>query len=48
MGLHQNREYASSLLSNTNLHYLIDEDVHNGIIFNQDNNNNNNLYDILI
>ena len=47
MGLHQNREYTSSLLSNTNLHYLIDEDVHNGIIFNQDNNNNN-LYDILI
>ena len=45
-GLHQLREYTSELLPNADLHYLSDVDVHNGLIFNQDNNSN--LYDILI
>jgi hypothetical protein len=45
IGLHQLEEYTSSLLPNADLYYLTDEDVHNGLIFNQDNSN---LYDILI
>ena len=45
-GLHQLREYTSYLLPNADLNYLTDQEIHNGLIFNQ--NNNNNLYDILI
>lgn len=47
LGLHQLREYTSELMPNTDLNYLTDQDIHNGIIFDQ-NNNNENLYDILI
>jgi hypothetical protein len=47
-GLHQLRAYTSSLLPNADLNYLTDEDVHNGLIFNQGNKNKENLYDILI
>ena len=45
-GLHQLSEYTSVLLPNADLNYLTDQDVHNGLIFNQDKNSN--LYDILI
>ena len=44
-GLHQLREYTSALLPNADLNYLTDQEVHNGLIFNQDNSN---LYDMLI
>jgi hypothetical protein len=47
-GLHQLREYTSSILPNAGLQYLTDEDVHNGLIFNSENNNGGNLHDILI
>lgn len=46
-GLHQLREYTSELLPNADINYLTDQEIHDGLIFNQ-NNNNENLYDILI
>ncbi len=46
-GLHQLMEYTSELLPNANLYYLTDQEIHNGLIFNQ-NNNDENLYDVLI
>ena len=45
VGLHQLREFTSFLLPNADLNYLSDEDVHNGLIF---TNNNINFYDILV
>ena len=47
-GLHQIREFTSSLLPNADLNYLNDEDVHNGLIFNSANKSSGNLYDVLI
>jgi hypothetical protein len=45
LGLHHLRDYTSSLLPNSHLTYLADQDIHNGFIFAQDNSN---FYDILI
>ena len=45
IGLHQLRDFTSYLLPNADLFYLSDEDVHNGLIF---TNNNINFYDILV
>jgi hypothetical protein len=44
-GLHHLTDYTSFLLPNADLTYLADQDIHNGLIFAQDNSN---LYDILI
>ncbi len=45
LGLHHLRDYTSSLLPKAHLTYLADQDIHNGLIFSQDDSN---LYDILI
>ena len=44
-GLHKLKDYTSFILPNTDLTYLVDQDIHNGFIFAR---NNSNLYDILV
>ena len=45
IGLHYLKDFTSFLLPNADTYYLSDEDIHNGLIF---INNNINFYDILV
>ena len=46
IGLQHLRDYTSILLPKADLTYLADQDIHNGLIFAQDDNSN--FYDILV